>query len=151
MTIWVWLGAFIVLAVIEGLTYSLVSVWFCIGSLAAIAAAGVGFPEWAQIIIFVLVSGMTMLTLRPYFLKAVTPRVTKTNLDRLEGTVAVVTKRVDKFEGVAKADGKEWSARTQDDSVLEVGEQAYILRIEGVRLILESVLNSNRNPNREVN
>ena len=149
--IWLWLGFFIVLAVVEGLTYSLVSLWFCIGSLAAIGLAGLGFPAWAQIIIFVLVSGMTMYTLRPYLLKAVTPRVTKTNLDRLEGTVAVVTKRTDKFEGVATADGKEWSARTQDDTVLEVGEQAYILRIDGVKLILESALHSNRKSNREVN
>ena len=151
MTIWVWLGVFIVLAVVEGLTYSLWSIWFCIGSLAAMGMAGLGFPVWAQIIIFVLVAGMTMLTLRPYFLKGVTPKVIKTNLDRLEGTVAIVTKRTDKFEGVAKADGKEWSARTQDDSVLEVGEQAYILRIDGVRLILESVHRSNRISNREVN
>ena len=151
MNIWIWLGLFIILAIIEGITYALVSVWFCVGCLAALAAAGLGFPDWFQIICFVIVSGLTMLTLRPYIKKAIIPNMVKTNLDRLEGTVAIALKRVDKYEGLAKADGKEWSARTQDNTVIEAGEQAYILRIEGVRLILEPVLNSNRTSNREGN
>ena len=134
---WVWLGLFVLFLVVEGMTYGLISIWFGIGSLVAILAAWLGFPLWSQIILFVITSGLTMVALRPFIKKSITPKNAKTNLDRLEDTLAIVIKKTDRFDGAAKADGKEWSARTQDDSVLEVGERARILYVEGVRLILD--------------
>ena len=143
--LWFWLILFVVLAIYEGMTCNLVTIWFCIGALAAILVAWAGMPEWGQLIVFVGTSGATMFLLRPYFKKFVVPKVEKTNLDRLEGTYAVVTERVTSNSGVAKADGKLWSARTRGSHVLEVGDEGYILRIDGVMLILEPV-NSNDKP-----
>jgi len=135
---WVWLGLFVLFAILEGMTYGLISIWFGVGSLVGIVAAWAGFPLWSQVILFVITSGLTMAAFRPFVKKAVAPKSVKTNLDRLEGSLAIVIKRTDRFGGAAKADGKEWSARTKDDSVLEVGEHAHILYIDGVNLILES-------------
>ena len=58
----VWLGATIVLLIVEGLAPGLVSIWFALGALAAMIAAMLGAPIWLQVLWFVLVSVVTPCT-----------------------------------------------------------------------------------------
>lgn len=133
---WVWLVIFIVLAAIEGLTYDLVSIWFCIGAIAGMIAAALGASFWTQVICCVVVGTITLIALRPYMQKRIMPTSTKTNLDRLEGMTAIVLEEVNHFAGAVKADGKEWNARSSDANVISAGTPCKIIKLDGNKLIV---------------
>lgn len=133
-----WLIALVLFSVIEAATVGLASVWFAAGSLAALIASGVGAPVWLQIALFVVVSVIALLLVRPLAKKFFTPKVEPTNADRVIGREAVVTETVDNLNatGAVKAAGSEWSARSDDDLPIPEGSKVRVLRIEGVKLIV---------------
>ena len=137
MYLQIWLIALLVFLVAEIATVSLVSIWFVGGASVALIAAVLGAPFWLQVSLFVAVSAALLLALRPLTKKYFTPKA-KFGTDRLIGTQAIVTERIDNLSatGAVHADGKEWSARSADGSVLEVGSVATILSIEGVKVIV---------------
>lgn len=137
---WVWLAIFIVLAVLEGVTYSLVSVWFCFGAVAGLIAAALGAPLWAQIICCVLCGALTLFILRPYFKKKLITKPEKTNLERLAGMKALVIEEVNELSGAVKAEGTEWNARTYSEHALPAGTQCIIVRLDGNKLIVAPIL-----------
>jgi membrane protein implicated in regulation of membrane protease activity len=64
--------------------------------------------------------------------------VHKTNADRCIGKDAIVTQDINNIEacGQVKADGKIWTARSSDDSVIPEGALVTVEKIEGVKLIV---------------
>ena len=60
-----WMIAFLVFLGIEAATAALTSIWFAGGSLAALAFYAVGFGVKAQLSVFVLVSFILLLLVRP--------------------------------------------------------------------------------------
>jgi len=133
---WVWLGIFVVLAVVEGLTSNLVTIWFCIGAIAGMIAAAFGAPFWIQVICCVIVAFVSLFALKPYMEKVVAPKLTKTNLDRLEGMTAIVIEEVGPLAGAVKADGKEWNARSNDANTISAGMPCKIVKLDGNKLIV---------------
>lgn len=134
-----WLALTAVFALIEGLTFQLVTLWFAIGSIGGLIAAVAGASLKLQIIIALSVSIITLLLLRGFVLKFLKPKETKTNSDSLIGKVIVVTETVDniKNEGEGKVNGLTWKLRSDDDSVIKPGEKAEIKEIRGVTLIVK--------------
>ena len=65
MVVIYWMIAFLVFLGVEAATTSLASIWFAGGALAALAAAAVGLGVKAQLIVFVLVSFILLLLVRP--------------------------------------------------------------------------------------
>ena len=75
-------------------------------------------------------------------MKYLNPRRTRTNSEELIGTVVKVTERIDNraAKGTALVKGLEWSARAvSDDMIIEKDTLVKVLRIEGVKLIVEPV------------
>lgn len=70
-----WLIALIVFAVGEAITVGLTSVWFAVGALGALIAAGFGAALWLQVVVFLALSGVTLLLVRPLAKKFLTPRL----------------------------------------------------------------------------
>lgn len=68
-----WLIALIVFAVGEAITVGLTSVWFAVGALGALIAAGFGAALWLQVVVFLALSGVTLLLVRPLAKKFLTP------------------------------------------------------------------------------
>ena len=69
-------------------------------------------------------------------------RVTPTNADMVLGKDAVVTERIDNLhgQGAVMLEGKVWTARTKQDNVIvESGEKVRVIKIEGVKLIVEEI------------
>ena len=67
-------------------------------------------------------------------------RVTPTNADVVIGKDAVVTEKIDNLhaQGAVMLDGKVWTARmNQEGEIAEAGDTVRVLRIEGVKLIVE--------------
>ena len=136
MGMWVWLGIFVVFVIVEAATTELVSLWFCVGSLAGLVAAGVGTPMWTQIMFFVVTGFASLLILRPPLKKKLMPAISKTNLDRLAGMEAVVIEDVTAISGAVRADGKEWNARLHGAEAITAGEQCVVVELSGNKLLV---------------
>ena len=135
-----WLIAMVVLLIIEAVVPGLISIWFALGALAALISALFHAPIWLQIVWFVAVSVLTLVLTRTLVRKYVNNRVTPTNADMVIGKDAVVTERIDNLhaKGAVLLDGKTWTARMDQESEgAEPGETVRVLRIEGVKLIVE--------------
>lgn len=140
MTIF-WLIAFVIFAVGEGMTVGLVSIWFAIGALGGMVTAALGGQLWVQIGVFLMVSALCLLFFKPLSKKLFQNRVSRTNADRVIGETAVVTQAIDndRAEGQVRVDGQIWTARSAHGVVIPADTQVRVLRIEGVKVIVESV------------
>ena len=146
MMIWLWLGAIVLFGVAELLTEGMVSIWFVAGSLAALftCMSGVSLggvsPEGTQVLAFAVVSALALVLTRPFVRRFMSnqPNI-PTNLDRVLGMVAKVTEAVDndKASGAVYVDGKTWTARSADGSVIPAGTQVKVQKIDGVKLLVQ--------------
>ena len=137
----VWLILLIVFAGVEGVTAGLVSIWFCLGSLAALFAAWLHAPILVQIILFAVVSVLTMAILRPLSKKWLVPRQERTNADRILETQGVVIEPIDNLaaSGQIKVSGAIWTARSVLDEPIPEGTLVRVERIEGVKAIVSPI------------
>ena len=137
-----WLAALIVLLVVEAATVGLVCLWFAAGALCALVVALFVDNIWVQIAVFLVVSLVCLLTVRPLARRYINPRRVATNADRLIGAEGVVTQTIDNLsaQGQVSVLGESWSARVQgEDASLPVGSKVKVLRIEGVKVIVTPV------------
>lgn len=137
----IWLLVLIAFAVGEALTVGLTSIWFAAGALGALITAGLGFGFWPQIIVFLVLSGVTLALVRPLAKKVLKPGYSATNADRVIGAVGLVTEEVDNMagKGLVNLSGQVWSARAQDEQNIPAGQEVRVLRIQGVKVIVEPV------------
>lgn len=134
-----WLIAMVVLLVIELLTMGLTTIWFAGGALAGFATAMLGAEFLAQIIVFLAVSFFLLFFTRPVAARFFNKQRAKTNADSLIGKEAKVTEKIDNFNqrGTVFVNGLEWSARTEDDTIIETGKKVEVREISGVKLIVK--------------
>ena len=135
-----WLVAVIVLGIVEALTVGLVTVWFAVGALAALISSLFGGPLWLQILLFVVVTAVTLITTRPLVKKYFGKNSHKpTNADMVIGKEAQVTEEINNLQGTGavKCLGKEWSARSASGESIAEGEIVTAVQIEGVKLIVK--------------
>ena len=137
---YIWIGwlAFIVLAVIaEAATAALISVWFIPGAIVALILSLFGVPLWVQFVIFGISSVLLLVFTRKFVKRFLKGKGERTNADAVIGQKAVVTERVSNIEetGAVKVMGKEWSARSANDEVYDVGDVVTVKEISGVKLI----------------
>ena len=136
-----WCVVFIVFLVIELLTVNLVTLWFAAGALGAwISTAFTG--NWMiQTGVFVLVSLVALLALRPLAKKLRKTDPEPTNADRAVGKEAVVTRPVqnDRGEGEVTLEGVVWSAVSEGGEPLTEGERVRVTGIRGVKLVCEPI------------
>lgn len=138
---YMWVGLLILFLVLEGSTVALVSLWFAVGSLAAIVAALLGASLGVQVGIFLAVSGVLLALLRPFLRKYIAPSIQKTNVDSLVGRECPVTEDIQNLQsqGQVKVNGMVWSARSTDGRQIPKGTVVRIDRIEGVKLLVSPV------------
>ena len=136
-----WLVAFAVFLGVEALTVGLTSIWFAIGSLAALVCAWLHGQMWLQTLWFLGVSVLALVLTRPLAKKYVNARQQPTNADRSIGRCGMVTETVDNLRstGEVKLDGRIWTARSLTGEPIEKGSIVIAREIRGVKLIVESV------------
>ena len=136
----IWFVVIILAAVIEMNTMDLSSIWFSAGALFAFIFALLNAGWIVQLIIFLFVSGLLMILVRPVVKKYLKTNVISTNADRLVGKVAVCTKEIKHGErGEVKIDGKFWLAVTSGEEDIDVEEKVEVIAIEGVKLIVDRI------------
>ena len=131
-----WLIALILFGVLEAVTVGLTSIWFAVGALAALVACAADAPMLVQVVVFLGVSFLTLLLVRPLAKKFLTPRYQATNAHRVIGATALVTEEIDnlKGSGLVNISGQVWTARSAHDVVIQPGREVKVLRIEGVKV-----------------
>ena len=136
-----WLIAMVLFGVLEAVTVGLTSIWFAVGALAALIAASLGAFALVQVIVFLVVSFVTLLLVRPLAQRYINDRKEPTNADRVIGREAVVTQAIDnlKGEGQVNVSGAVWTARSQEEAPIPAGVRVRVLRIEGVKVIVSPV------------
>ena len=137
----IWTGLLIVFTIGEGVTVGLTAIWFAAGSLAALICALLGGPLWLQIALFIVVSALCLLAIRPLAHKYFNSKVEPTNADRIIGTEAMVTEDIHNLQasGAVRIGGITWSARSEHDTPIPAGTLVRVLRIEGVKVYVENV------------
>lgn len=135
----VWLALLIIFAVAEAATVGLTSVWFALGSLGALVCALAGGNIWLQLGIFIVLSLVCLVALRPLAKKYLNNRVEPTNADRVIGQEARVTQDIDNIQGTGAVTigGVTWTARSEHDTPIPTGAMVRVLRIEGVKVMVE--------------
>lgn len=133
----IWFGVILLAGIIEASTMDLTSIWFAAGALIALIIA----IFWGELIIlqavvFLVISLLLLLGLRPIFREYIRKNEIKTNADRLIGKIATCTKPiVDGERGEVKIEGKIWTAISQDNISLD--EKVEVLAIDGVKLVVK--------------
>lgn len=135
----VWLIVVIAMIVLEVSTYQLVTVWFALGAAVSLIASLFKVSGTAQLMIFVIVSLVSLIASRPLVKKIQSAPKEKTNADRVIGQIAKVIQpvRADN-RGRIRVDGLDWSAAVQNkEDSFEIGEEAQVVRIEGVTAYIQ--------------
>lgn len=139
--VWVWLVLLVVFLAAEAATVSMVSLWFAAGALAALVVNLLGGPLWLQTGVFVAISAVLLLLLRPLVRRYITPKVTATNADSVIGKTGLVTAAIDNLAaiGQVKLGGMVWSARSTSGDPIGEGTRIRVDRIEGVKVFVTPV------------
>lgn len=132
----VWFGIIVFAGIVEASTMDFTSIWFSFGAFFALIIAVFWSEEiLLQVIVFILVSVLLLLGLRPVFRKYIRKNEIKTNADKLVGKTAVCLKEIiDGERGEVKIDGKIWTAVAHED--IQKDEKVEVLAIDGVKLVV---------------
>ena len=136
-----WLIAAVGFLVLEGMTFSMVSVWFAAGSAAALLSCLFHPPFKVQAVVFMVVSVLCLAAFKP-LTQRLRQKPTPTNGDRSLGREAKVLTPVSAEEtGRVRLDGVDWNARcaTPGDT-LAPGQSGRVTEIHSTLLIVEPVL-----------
>ena len=133
-----WAILLLVTIIIEAATAQFVSIWFAGGALGALICSMLNFEVWVQVAVFIALTLLLLVLTKNIFkkLKGTTPE--KTNIDAIIGQTALVTNTISNklSEGTVKLGGMTWSARSENGEIIEEGEIVNILKIDGVKLIV---------------
>lgn len=139
--VWIWLGIAVSLLIIECCTTDLVSIWLALGSgiTTIIVAIFPGIPVPWQIIMFVVFSAI-LLTLTRKFVKRYLARTKEqaTNLELNFDKTAIVVEEINNelAKGAVKINGLVWTARSEDNEIIEKDALVMFKKIEGNKAIV---------------
>lgn len=139
---WIWVLLGLVLLAAEVLTPGgFYVLFFGIGALVvgAAAALGVGGPDWAQWLLFSVVSAGSLALFRRRLLRRLDRPAAAPTIDSLEGEVAVpLDDLAPGAVGKAELRGTTWTAQNVDDRPLTRGQRSRVTRVEGLMLKLRA-------------
>lgn len=136
-----WLIAFVVFLIVEGATISLTSIWFAGGALAALVAQVCGASLKPQLAVFVVVSFLLFIMVRPFALKCLHRKKINTNVDSIAGRKAVVKERIDNEAGTGTAilSGETWLARAAlEGDIFEPNAVVVVTAVSGAKLLVKA-------------
>lgn len=138
---YIWLIAAGMFLVGEIITVGFLIFWLGIGALLAMLVSFVTDSIIIQITTFVISSIILIL-----FTKPLAKRITKsdnatTNSFSLISKTGIVLSKINNLDGngLVKVNGEIWSARSENNSIIEEGTYIKVLKIDGVKLIVEPI------------
>ena len=145
MEYYYWLIAAIVLVILEIMTAGFGVICFAIGAAFSALVSGLGGSLTWQVIVFVVVSLLAFIFLRPVVLRFLDKKSkdVKTNAEAIIGRKGVVSERIDgeQHTGRVAIDGDDWKAVSEDGAVIEKGTNVEIVKLDS---IIVFIINNNR-------
>ena len=138
----VWLVLLVLMILVEAMGPALVSIWFAVGALAALIVSFIpGVAWWIEVIIFVVVSTITLLAVRPLSKRYFKRNVVKSNVDSLVGKRGILLKEVSPFDsGLCKINDVLWTAISGNEKeTIQEGSVVEVVAIAGNKLIIKKV------------
>ena len=140
--VWIWLGVVCCSAVIEFMSLQMVSIWFVAGGIVALILAIIGGIDlWIQIVVFIALSMILLLSFRKMALKYLLRNTnTKTNVDSILGKE---TRLIDAISldntGSVKINGVVWTAIAESDDI-SIPENTLVIvkEIRGNKLVVQT-------------
>ena len=138
---WLWLLIILTLSVVEACTVQMVSIWFVAGAIAALVLSFFVPSALVQVCVFVVVTLLVLFLTKPLVKKALSFTKEDINLGRYVGKIGVVICEINNTlgEGQVKVLGSVWTAKSNNNSIIKVGENVKIEAINGVKLIVSEV------------
>ena len=136
-----WLALLAIFLIVEAVTVNLTTIWFAVGSLAALildlAGQSVALQVTAMIVVSSVLLALFLIVIRPRMNLAKGSR-TPTNADRLIGQEALVIEPIDPIQGTGqiRALGQTWSANSLNQQPIATGTPVRIVEIRGVKAIV---------------
>ena len=140
--LWVWIIVIVVACIVEWATQvQLISIWAALGGVVALILELAGLGKEIQVVVFFAVTIIAIVLTRPLARKMTGFIKTPTNADMNIEKIGKVTKIVDEELGImrVKVENNDWSATTENKSVLPVGTEIVVQAIEGVKLIVKPI------------
>ena len=135
----IWLSVFVIALIIEAIGTDLVSIWFSAGALVSLIISFIpDVPWWVEIIIFVVISGICLLTLRPLTRKYMRGKIVSSNADSLIGRKGMLLEKIGPLHrGICQLGDVKWTALGIDESTkIEAGKVVEVVAISGNKLIV---------------
>lgn len=134
-----WIGALVLLIVVEALTTQLVTIWFAAGAAGAVIANLLGAQYWVQWSVFIVLSVLSLIVTRPLVKKITKRKVQPTNADRNIGAKAIVLEDIDNTAGTGAVNvrGIVWTARSINGERIEKDANVVVKAIEGVKVLVQ--------------
>ena len=147
---WLWFAVAIGFLVLELITTQFISIWFAVSALITgiIKVIANDLPMTWQIVIFVVLSAILVAASRPLVKKYLKKGdEAKTNMDLNIGKKVIVTETINNIEekGLVKLNGIIWTARSDDDSIIEQDSLVTIKQFEGNKIIVSRIDNTEEN------
>lgn len=138
----IWLILAGVCFIIEMATVGFFVFWFGIGSLVAMLVS-IFVPEniLIQAIVFFIVSVILLFLTKPLVDKFTKKdKKIETNAFSIIGKKGIVTQDINPTIGIGqiKIANEVWSAKTEDDSKIEKGTEITVIKIDGVKAVVET-------------
>lgn len=136
----IWAVAFVFFVIVEIANGpGLLSVWFALGSLAAMFCAIAKLQFVVQFAVFIVTSIIFLIATRPLARKVRNTAV-PTNFELDVGRTAQVIEGIDNSQnkGRVKLDGTDWAAVSADGRKIEKGTMVSVVEVSGARLIVTS-------------
>lgn len=137
--IWVWVAVIVATLIIEFTTMEITSIWFSIGGLIALVLAAFNISAEIQVIIFILVSSVLLLSLRRWTKnKLLNSSNEPTNLDLLKKEKVKLLSPITTTEkGTVKFNGVTWNVISEDNEPIEQDTFVQVVKIKGNTLIVK--------------
>ena len=138
----IWLIVALALAGAEVLTGDMFLLMLGGGALAAAGAHALfDWPIWADGVVFLVVSVLLLVGVRPALRRRLTAgKGLPEPVKALEGKSALVLDRVARHEGQVKLDGEVWTARPLSaDDVYEPGDHVTVVHIDGATAVVSKI------------
>lgn len=138
----VWLIVAVAFAIAELMTVSLTLVWFSIGALILMFLSTFIESIIIQVALFAAISITLLVVFTKYFVDKDKTFKYNTNLQGIEQKTGVVKVEIlPHMTGIVTLTGEDWTAISENNEKIEVGQLVKVIRIEGVKLVVKSTDN----------
>lgn len=136
----VWLTIAVIFGIGEIFTAGLTLIWFSIGALITMFLTTYVESIPMQLLIFGVSSSLMLFIVTKKLVKKDEKYVSNTNIDALIGKYGIVEKNLSNIEyGIVNLEGEKWTAVSEKEEIIEIGEKVKVLKIDGVKLVVEKI------------